>query len=137
MASQQQVKTYLAYWFQLGKKILWRNVEQKIPQPIIKGDRFSEEFESCWQKILAAEGKDYYLAGTSKTIEELLSSKWDIIDCARCNMPVPMVELGLQSLDCPCNDLDTWPNLELPQPRSPVDSQEKLRAIQERLSSKS
>ncbi len=137
MASQQQVKNYLAYWFQLGKKILWRNLEQEIPQPIIQGDRFSPEFESCWQQILAAEGKDYYLAGANMTIEELLSPKWNITDCVRCNMPVPMIELGLQSPECPCNDLDTWPNLELPQPRSPVDSKEKLRAIQARLSSKS
>ncbi len=136
MASQQQVKTYLAYWFQLGKKVLWRNVEQKIPQPIIKSDRFSEEFESHWQQILAAGGKDYYLAGTSTTIEELLSPKWNIIDCARCDMPVPVVELGLPALDCPCSDLENWPNLELPQPRSPVDSQEKLRGIQQRLGSK-
>lgn len=136
MASEQQVKTYLAYWFQLGKKLLWRNEEKEVSQPIIQGDRFSEEFENCWQQIVAAEGKDYYLAGSNMSLEELLSPKWKINSCVRCDMPVPIIELGIQSLECPCSDLDNWPNLELPLPRSPVDSKEKLRAIEARLGSK-
>lgn len=137
MASEQQVKTYLAYWFQLGKKLLWRNGQAELfPQSVIQGDRFSIEFENCWQKIIAINGQDCYLEGTDNTIAELLSPAWQITDCARCAMPVPMLDLGTQSLECPCNDLDAWPNSELPQPRSPVNSSQRLQAIKERLNVK-
>ncbi|MGF1541878.1 MAG: hypothetical protein ACFCU5_15760 [Pleurocapsa sp.] len=134
MASEQQVKTYLAYWFQLGKHLCWDNgKEQLLPQPVIQGNRYSQEFEACWQKIMANEGKNCYLEGTNQTIDHLLSSSWDIESCVRCGMPVPMVDLGVQSLQCPCNDLDNWPNQELPQPRSPVNSIARLQSIQSRL----
>ena len=138
MASEQQVKTYLAYWFQLGKKLLWLNGQAELsPQSVINGDRYSSEFENCWQKIMTIKGQDCYLEGTTSTIAELLSPAWQITDCARCAMPVPMVDIGTPALECPCNDLDTWPNSELPQPRSPVDSSSRLRAIEARLKIKS
>jgi hypothetical protein len=137
MALEQQVKTYLAYWFQLGKKLLSsNNNEQLLPQTLMNGDHFSPEFEKCWQKIIAKGGKNYYLEGTKTTIEELLSPAWDITPCARCEMPVPMLDLGNQSLDCPCNDLDNWPNLDLPQPRSSVNSIVHLENIKSRLNTK-
>ncbi len=137
MASTTQVKTYLAHWFQLGKKLVWNNGEAELlPQQVIQGDRFSPQFEACWQKIMSVDGKDCYIEGHRETIEELLSSNWDINKCARCDMPVPMIEIGIQPLDCACSDLDNWPNSELPAPRSPVNNYVQLHNIQKRLKSK-
>ena len=134
MASTTQVRNYLAYWFQLGKKLMWRNGEEiLLPQPIIQSDRFSPKFEACWQKIISIGGKDCYLEGSQETIEELLSSNWDISDCARCEMPVAIVGAGIQSLDCLCSDLDNWPNDELPKPRLPVNNKSQLNKIRARL----
>ena len=134
MASPLQLKTYLAYWFQLGKKVfLPKEGGELLPQQVIIGDRYSQEFESCWQKIIAHQGKDCYLEGTHQTIEELLTSAWTITPCARCDMPVPIIELGIQSVDCPCNDLPEWPNSEIPQPRSPINTSAHLSKIQARL----
>ena len=137
MASTEQVRTYLAYWFQLGKKLAWRNGEEMLlPQPIIQGDRFSPQFEECWQKIVSIGGKNCYLEGSNETIEDLLSSNWNINGCARCGMPVSMVESGIQPLDCLCSDLDNWPNNELPTPRSPINSKVQLGKIRARLKTK-
>lgn len=134
MASSTQVKQYLAYWFQLGKKAIVRNGQQALlPHPVIQGDRYSREFENCWQFLLSPESGDCYLEGTPQTIEELLSSEWELSDCPRCEMPVPLREIGLPAEGCPCNDLPTWPNLELPLPRSPVNTQRHLNNICGRL----
>jgi hypothetical protein len=138
MASSDQVKRYLSYWFQLGKPLVIDNGrETLLPNPVSQGDRYSPEFEACWQRVMELKGKNCYLEGTAEKIDELLSSKWEISPCARCSMPVPMVSLGAQSLECPCNDLQTWPNSDLPQPRSPVDSQGQLEQIRDRLLSRS
>ena len=134
MASATEVKTYLAHWFQLGKKLVWRNGEAELlPRKVIQGDRFSPEFETCWSKIMEIDGRDCYLVGESATVEELLTSAWTINQCARCAMPVPIVEAGMQSLDCACSDLDNWPNAELPAPRAPINSQMELGNIRDRL----
>lgn len=137
MASPEKVKLYLASWFQLEKKLLLDTGQTiTLSDPVVKGDRYSEEFEACWQEIMAHGGKNYYLEGTEQTIDELLSSKWEIVDCARCNMPIPQLELGNQSLSCPCVDLPSWPNFELPQPRPPVDSNSRMGRIKDRLNFK-
>ena len=134
MASEKEVKQYLAYWFQLGKGVLLNNTQETLlPHKIISGDRYSQEFEHCWQKILDPQNGDCYLEGTTQTVAELLSSTWSINSCCRCGMPVPMIELGIQSNICPCHDLPDWPNNELPLPRTPIDSQEKLKSIYQRL----
>jgi len=133
MASTTQVRTYLAYWFQLGKKLVLANGETLLPQPIITGDRFSSQFELCWKKITSVGGVDCYLEGSNESIADLLSSGWNIDNCARCSMPVALVDSGIQSLDCLCSDLDNWPNDELPLPRSPVNSQVQLSKIRARL----
>ncbi|MCU0534731.1 MAG: hypothetical protein MUD14_12630 [Hydrococcus sp. Prado102] len=133
MASQENVKQYLAYWFQLGKKVVFGNGQEVLlPKSIIEGDRYSKEFESCWQRILASR-VTCYLEGTEQTIEQLLSPMWDIDPCARCGMPVPAIELGIQPNSCPCNDLPNWPNTQLPSPRAPIDSSARLNRIKERL----
>jgi hypothetical protein len=134
MASEFQVKQYLAYWFQLGKQVLIQNGNRALrPDPVIRGDRYSQEFEDCWQQIRAPESGDCYLEFTTQTISELLSPAWDISNCARCSMPVPVPNMGISSLECPCVDLPGWPNTEVPLPRSPVSSQSQLIEIRERL----
>ncbi len=137
MATKHEVRRYLAYWFQLGKKVMTGNgAASLLPQPVIEGDRYSEEFEKCWLQILSPETGDCYLEGTHETIAELLTPAWDMLPCSRCEMPVPMRNLGMPALACPCNDLSTWPNTELPAPRDPVNNQEQLMAIRVRLENK-
>jgi hypothetical protein len=137
MASATEVKTYLAHWFQLGKKLIWCNGEAELlPKKIIQGDRFSAEFEECWQKIISVNGQNCYLVGAEATIQELLTPAWTIDQCARCAMFIPIIESGIQPLGCACSDLDNWPNTELPKPHSPINSQAKLNNISERLKSK-
>lgn len=134
MASEQVVKQYVAYWFQLGKKvIIGGSGKAVLPQPIMQGEVYSQEFEKCWQLITSPEARDSHLEGTPETISELLTDTWQVMPCARCTMPVPLLNVGIASLTCPCNDLSNWPNLELPAPRSPVNSQAKLTDIRDRV----
>lgn len=134
MASETQVKRYLAYWFQLGKKVMLHNeAKTLLPQPVIQGDRYSDAFEQCWQQITSPDAGGSYLEGTQETIAQLLTPEWEIHPCARCDMPVVARNLGMPPLVCPCFDLSNWPNPELPAPRSPVNTQQQLQAIYERL----
>lgn len=135
MASPAQVKQYLTYWFQLGKKLVVPQAQLKVlPQPVIQGDRYSSEFESYWERIISGEWKNCYLEGTVQTIEQLLLPSWEISACARCSMPVPMLSLGVRDIaDCPCFDLPFWPDNELPLPRAPIDTQSQLSLIRDRL----
>ncbi|MGI0489059.1 hypothetical protein ACN4EK_26920 [Pantanalinema rosaneae CENA516] len=134
MASEHQVRQYLAYWFQLGKGIVIHGgIEVLLPRPVIAGDRYSPAFEECWQRVIAPDAGDCYLEGTSQTIAELLSPAWEINPCSRCSMPVPVRSVGVASLECPCVDIPDWPNTEIPTPRSPIDSQTLLSRIRDRL----
>lgn len=134
MASQQDVQKYLAYWFQLGKSIVVNNQQPQLPAPIFHGNDYSPAFKTCWHAIMAHNGEDSYLEGTDQTIAELLQPAWEFSDCARCEMPIPMRVVGYEETICPCNDLLTWPNQDIPTPRSPVDTQGHLISIQKRLS---
>lgn len=137
MASPEKVKKYLAYWFQLGKRVIINNGKEVIlPKTVLNGDRYSQEFEDCWQKVKNPESGDCYLENTPQTIQQLLSSKWEIESCSRCEMPVPMIEIGIQPNLCTCNDLDNWPNNELPPPREPIKSQQRLDQIRNSLAKK-
>lgn len=134
MASIQKVKNYLGYWFQLGKPVHidgGRLISR--PAPVIEGNRFSRAFSQCWQEIMAQQGRNCYLEGTSETIEQLLSSQWEIIDCARCSMPMAVHVVMPVAQACPCDDLVTWPNDQLPAPRLPVSSKEHLENLKARL----
>jgi hypothetical protein len=133
MASSNQVKQYLAYWFQLGKRLKFDRGDAVLPQPVFQGNQYSPDFEAFWQQALHAGGHDCYLEGTDQTVAELLSSQWDLTGCARCGMPVPTINLGVQSGNCPCFDLNGWPNSELPQPRAAVDTNDHLEHIRDRL----
>lgn len=134
MAAAAKVKEYLAFWFQLGKPVSLHNGKETVlPSPVIEGDHYSDAFEACWLRLLSPNSGDCYLQGTTQTIADLLSSRWEIYGCSRCNMPVPMIDLGMQEGPCPCSDLVLWPNTVLPEPRSPVDSGARLGAIRDRL----
>lgn len=133
MASTSQVKAYLANWFELGKKLIWHDGKTLLPKPSVKDGRFTPQFEECWQQIIGINGRGCYLEGSAIAIEELLDSSWTIDQCARCTMPIPVVESGIQPLACPCNDLDNWPNLELPVPHGILDSRQQLEKIHGRL----
>jgi hypothetical protein len=130
MASSEDVKKYLAYWFQLGKKVIINDGQERLlPKSVVQSDRYSAEFEDCWQKVNDPKSGDCYLEGTIATIQELLSSRWEISACARCEMPVPVIQLGIQSNNCTCSDLTNWPNNELPSPREPLDTQAQIKKI--------
>ncbi|MEG4502641.1 hypothetical protein QUA81_03225 [Microcoleus sp. F6_B4] len=134
MASESEVRKYIAYWFQLGKKVLIRNgSEALLPKSVNAGDRYSQEFEECWQKIISRDSGDCYLEGTNETIAQLLTPAWEISPCARCAMPVVFHQAGMPPESCACNDLPNWPDTEMPQPRSPVSSQSQLSGIRDRL----
>jgi hypothetical protein len=133
MASVQHVQEYLAFWFQLGKGVvLPRQSITLLPEPIFCNGAYSPEFEACWQRLYL-DAQEAYLEGTVETIAELLSPTWEISACARCAMPVPMISLGVTEPGCPCNDLPSWPNTELPKPRAAVDSRQQLATIRDRL----
>ena len=133
MASPQDVKQYLAYWFQLGKRVVFANDKANLPSPIYQGSQYSPAFEACWQSIMANGGQTAHLEGTDQTIAELLDSSWDLMSCARCEMPIPVPTMGCSVNLCPCNDLPTWPNDQVPKPRAAVDSRDRLAAIRQRL----
>jgi len=134
MASKTEVKKYLAYWFQLGKKVFINNGAASLqPRIIVDGESYSDDFEQCWEKVLSSKSGECYLEGTQQTIAELLSPEWDMVACSRCDMPVPLRNLGMPPSLCPCNDISTWPNTELPAPREPIQSQKQLIEIRDRL----
>ncbi len=108
-----------------------------IPKKVLNDSGYSSELEKLWALVTNDCNRQYcYLEGTNESIGELLSPEWDIIDCARCNMPMPIVELGIQSASCVCDDLDNWPNNELPNPRSSVNNTERLMIIRKSLLNK-
>jgi hypothetical protein len=134
MASHERVRAYLAYWFQLGKPVVWgRDQAPCLPSPIFTHGQYSQSFEQCWQQIESRGGEACYLAGTDQSVADLLSEKWDIEDCARCALPIPLSIGVAAATDCPCHDLPQWPNAEMPQPRAAVDSQYRLTGIRDRL----
>lgn len=134
MAAKHKVKDYLAYWLQTGKRLFYPAMPNGHKfTSIIQGDRYSQEFEDCWAHISEPSSGEAHLEGMAETIQELLSSEWEIMACSRCEMPIPMMILGANDGGCPCSDLELWPNLEVPQPRSPIDSNRRLLAIQTRL----
>jgi len=134
MASQFQVKAYLAQWFQLGKKVVATDRgDAYLPHRIFYGEGYSPEFEASWRQILA-EANGIHLEGTDQTIADLLGGEWEIQSCARCQMPIPTSKYCWSSMTCPCSDMTTWPNETLPKPRAmPARNQMRLRALRMRL----
>lgn len=134
MATQDQVREFLAHWFQLGKPVvLAEDRGECLPAPVYYKGGYSQSFEDCWHRIMVTSGRDCYLKGTSQSIATMLTPGWDIAACARCAMPVAIPTLGTTTLPCPCNDLYSWPNLDVPTPRRAVDDDHHLSDIQSRL----
>ncbi|MEM7555494.1 MAG: hypothetical protein AAF378_15620 [Cyanobacteria bacterium P01_A01_bin.84] len=134
MANTNDVKKYLASWFQLAKGVIVTNGKEiLLPCPIFEGDDYSKEFQKCWEKITSPSSGDCYLEGTETTISQLLTPVWEINSCARCQMPVPIRNYTVSEIDCTCSDLENWPNEDLPTPRSQMNSLNKLREINYRL----
>lgn len=134
MADEKAVRQYLAYWFQAGKRIILEPEGRAYcPRTVIQGDRYSPEFERCWSYLIDEKSGDCHLEGAQQTIHDLLSPRWEVSPCARCDMPVPMLVLGVGPEGCPCSDLPNWPNDEIPRPRSPISTSEQLAHIRDRL----
>lgn len=134
MASAQQVREYLAHWFQLGKPMVLGHAGQEIlPTPIFSQGTYSQSFESCWQQVLERCGEGCYIKGTNVTVAMMLTSAWEVSQCSRCPMPVLMPATGISNELCPCHDIPTWPNSELPAPRMPADNTAQLGSLRGRL----
>lgn len=136
MALPNEVKTYLSYWFQLGRGVRMPPRDGVVkPQAVLADGRYSSEFEALWQQLMQPKvAASSYLEGTEQTIAQLLAPDWDIQDCARCSLPIPMKVQGFGPQGCPCDDRGgAGPNLELMPPRAPIDSQAALRRLCERL----
>ncbi len=134
LTNQDPVKAYLAHWFQLGKKLLFKSGQPGIcPGSVLVPGGYSSEFEALWQRIISGQAGDCYLDGTHETIAQLRQHHWEIIHCARCEMPIALPQNGLSPFNCPCAGLENWPNLDLPCPRCPADTQAQLSELQSRL----
>ncbi|HIK44132.1 MAG TPA: hypothetical protein IGR64_04505 [Leptolyngbyaceae cyanobacterium M65_K2018_010] len=134
MATQEQVRNFLAHWFQLGKPVvLAGNQGECLPAPVFYQGGYSQAFEDCWQRIMSTGGEGCYLRGTTQSIATMLTPAWEVTACARCTMPVAIPTLGMMKFPCPCHDLYSWPNYEVPIPRSAVDDQQYLSEIQKSL----
>lgn len=137
MASVQEVQSFLAYWFQLGKPLILKHEEREcLPTPIFSGDQFSWAFQQCWQSIME-HPEDSFLRGVDESIADLLRDDWEIQGCARCTMPLPLPVRGIKVSPCPCADLSSWPNEDMPKPRQGVCTQSYLKDIQQRLGQRS
>jgi len=134
MASQEQIRSFLAHWFQLGKPVvLAGDRDEGLPCPVYYKNGYSQSFEECWQRIMESRGEGCYLKGTTQTVAEMMTSGWEVTPCARCEMPVAVPTLGTMKFPCPCHDLHTWPNYDVPTPRMAVDDGHHLGEIHRRL----
>jgi hypothetical protein len=134
MATESQVKDYVAYWLQLGKRVALRNGQKWLrPTQILAENRYSPEFEACWDQVRTT--SDCYIEGTGQAVAQLLTDEWDITDCARCGMLVPMPAAGMPifQTECPCADMPDRPNNESIPARAPISTDAILGRIRERL----
>jgi hypothetical protein len=139
MASRTLVKNYVAQWMQMGKPVsLSTQGEQVRLYKILQGEKYSPSFNQLWDEISTTKAQEAYLNGTNQTISDLLSNKWEIIACARCNLLVPSIDIGPRTpVCCPCDDLPNHPNLELVSPHVPVTLASHLDDLCDRLALKS
>jgi len=129
------VKAYVAQWLQLGKRLELpgRSTTVAIAETVA-GEKYTVNFESLWHSILHVELGNVYLSGTDVKIADLLAGKWDLHECARCGLPVPLPPLGqAQTGPCVCGDLSTWPNAETVPPHPPIASGVYLQGLRQRL----
>jgi hypothetical protein len=135
MAARTLVKNYLAQWMQMGKSVSLSNHGEDIRiYKILQGEKYSPLFNKLWDEIIAHKTEEAHLSGTGQTISDLLSNKWDIIACARCNLLVPCIEMGPRvPVCCPCDDLPNHPNLDSISPHVSVTLAEHVDELCDRL----
>ncbi len=138
MASRTLVKNYLAQWMQMGKSIsLSNHGEEVYIDKILQGEKYSDRFNQLWDEISTTKAEQAYLSGTDQSISDLLSSSWEIIGCARCNLLTPSLDLGARvPVCCPCDDLPNHPNLDLVAPHHPTTLVDHLDQLCDRLAQK-
>lgn len=135
MATRTLVKNYLAQWMQMGKSVSLSSQGEDIHiYKILQGEKYSSLFNKLWDEIATHQAHQAHLSGTEQTISELLSNKWDIIACARCNLLVPCIDMGPRApVCCPCDDLPNHPNLDSVAPHVPVTLAEHIDELCDRL----
>lgn len=131
MATPTELRHYLSHWFQLGKRLIINGTPHSIT-PTLNTDRPSPEFETIWQQALA-QPHLAHLEGSDKTISELLTGNWDIIECARCDMPIPLKKAGITDNACVCDDMTTWPNSDTLAPHNPINTNDRLLQLRHHL----
>lgn len=134
MATEEEVKSYLAYWFQVGKNVeIGTNREKKNVNKIfsLSSNEYSQEFNSLWEKIVE-EADTSFLEDTSFSIKKLLSSEIEIVACSVCNAIVAS-GIFFTNNSCICSNIPLWPNLDIPQPKKLLDSNCALLKIVQKL----
>jgi hypothetical protein len=135
MSNYDAVKQYFAQWLQMGKRVFVERQNKFVAiNRVIKGEGYSNEFESLWAEISDPGAGNVYLEGTNENVQELLRPEWELISCARCEMLVPCANLGPRDIPvCPCHDLGCFPNLDSIPARVPVVTNKYLSSIIARL----
>lgn len=133
MASELELKNFVACWMQLGKGIHQSTGQLFHLDKVIQGEGYDPEFEILWDHLSQVGLQNVYLEGTSVSLSALNTALWEIVPCARCTMPVALPIGDTASCICPCHDLEGWPNNELPVPRPPVNNKTHLDRIFKRL----
>lgn len=134
MASSEQLRQYLARWFQLGKQVVVEpSGSLHRPESVTSAGQYSPAFEACWTALLEAGLQHCYLENTNQSLAALACNDWEITNCSRCSMPVAQSIGGISAVDCPCSDQDNWPNLDLPTPQAPQNWTQHIQALAERL----
>jgi hypothetical protein len=106
MATQDQVREFLAHWFQLGKPVvLAEDRGECLPSPMFYKGGYSQSFEDCWHQIMVTSGQGCYLRAPPKALPP-------------CSRPPGNCRL------CPLRDARRYSHfgpeyLPLPLPRSP------------------
>ncbi len=133
MATQSQVKQYLACWLQVGKRVVHSRDGTEFNSPqILTINGYSEEFEAWWHEF-SQDASHWYLEGSDRPLDCLLTPQWDMVDCPLCVMPVPKLIAGVNDTACTCSDLALWPNLDLPTPHTPEDKHQRLDQLRDKL----
>ncbi len=132
MANKTEVKEYLAYWMQLGRRVIVNDRVISLDR-VVAGDHYTTRFEEIWQEM-QAHPESASLEGSDHTLQQLLAPTYELLDCPRCHLPLPSPTLGPRSAQpCPCEHLHLMPPLDTVPPRLPISTQAQLRSIHQRL----
>lgn len=117
MATLSEVKHYVAMWFMAGKRLYDPDKSELLYTNRVYSwnKSYSKEFETIWENL----HPDARLTGSFITISDLLSEDWEIISCARCEIPTPVAVKYINDSVCSCDDLALPPDPFLPKPKPP------------------